>query len=53
MPSTREAVPVKYVSMTRRESPTASKIWAPWYERITEMPMRLKVFRRPFLTAVM
>ena len=32
-PPTREAVPVKYLSMTSWFRPTASKIWAPQYEQ--------------------
>ena len=30
MPPTRLTVPVKYLSMTSFEMPTASKIWLPW-----------------------
>jgi hypothetical protein len=28
--------------------PSASKIWAPWYELSKEMPILLKIFNKPF-----
>ena len=52
-PPTRDDVWVKYMSTMSRPSPTASKIWEPKKLRRVEMPMRLKVLRSPFFTAVM
>ena len=39
MPPSLETVPVKYLSTTVCESPTASKIWAPVYEATVETPI--------------
>ena len=49
----REAVPVKYRSISCSPRPTASKICEPKKLRSVEMPIRLKVLSSPFLTAVM
>jgi hypothetical protein len=51
-PPTLEAVPVKYRSTSSCSSPTASKIWAPVYERIVEMPIFERIFSRPLPTAL-
>ena len=48
MPPIRDGVPVKWRSTSSRESPTASKICAPQYDEIVEMPIFEIVFSRPF-----
>ena len=44
----RDGVPVKCRSTSSRSRPTASKIWAPQYEGIVEIPIFEIVFSRPF-----
>ena len=39
MPPSLEVVPVKYLSTTACDSPTASKIWAPVYDATVETPI--------------
>ena len=43
----REGVPVKCRSTSAGSSPTASKIWAPQYDGIVEMPIFEIVFKSP------
>ncbi len=43
---------MKYVSMTSRFRPTASKIWAPQYENSVEMPILEMTLSRPFPMAL-
>ena len=48
MPPMRDAVPVKCRSTSSGASPTASKICAPQYDGIVEIPIFDIVFSRPF-----
>jgi len=50
-PSVRISVPSKYSATNDDESPTASKICAPWYDSIVEMPIFAIVLRRPSSSA--
>ena len=47
----RDAVPVKCLSTSSSERPTASKICAPQYEEIVEIPIFEIAFNRPFAIA--
>ena len=46
-PPMRDAVPVKWRSTSSGARPTASKIWAPQYDGIVEMPILDSVLRSP------
>ena len=48
IPPIREAVPVKCFSISSGPRPTASKICAPQYDGIVEMPILDIVLSRPF-----
>ena len=48
IPPIRDGVPVKWRSTSSEPSPTASKICAPQYDEIVEMPILEIVFSRPF-----
>ena len=52
MPPMRDGVPVKCVSTSSVASPTASKICAPQYDEIVEMPIFEIVFSRPLAIAL-
>ena len=46
-PPSFEVTPTKYSSTTSRESPMASKTWAPVYEAMVEIPIFDITFRTP------
>ena len=51
-PPMREAVPVKYRSMTPLSRPTASNIWAPEYENNVEIPILEMTLSKPLFMAL-
>ena len=52
-PSSRDAVPVKYLSTSSWDSPIASNTWAPVYDATVEMPILDMTFRTPLPSALM
>ena len=53
MPPIRLTVSVKYFSTTLFEMPMASKICAPWYDWIVEMPILEAILTIPWSTALL
>ena len=52
MPPTRDAVQVKYLSTNALSRPMASKICAPRYDWMVEMPILEVTFTTPLLSAL-
>ena len=47
----RDGVPTKAVETSSSLSPIASKIWAPWYEDKSEMPIFERILSTPASSA--